>query len=698
MESSFESRIEGLTLEEATSAHKLLEQRIQTLRQATLPPQSMNSASSVLVEHDAISSIGPFSIDQKVPETIVIQGLDVEDCQNFLRDYLGQGEKYSGRRSKLSNAELIISREERIINFQLDGNGDVNATVAYNAESQELYFKIHQTNKKTDKVEPLASLLRQQLQTFFEKTYGTDQLLFKPQMLSEGKPVNFEEEIVETAAPLSSSADASHIGQIQTDPKESSSLALLADEEEGPNARKRSGSAGSKHSANSDPQTANIANNNFFMKAMVNTETAGLSFAISPLRPDTYLGRQQGAHITAYIIYVTAILETIDGENISEIPDLLVAAAMQFAPEAEWDSFRSKLDDLRTGTPFFQRTKRKDLTAALRDTVQEDTVQFLKKSMKVYYATVLCNFIDDLSNQILMAINQSENTLYARTGRKKTPKELGEEGSKVKNVMKKLRKISVDIDKDRERTKTLTEGVAASSIKDTQEPTKMQLLERNLRNRSKRGSDEPIEDVGQLIFDLFDYDYYEYTSSCILGKIESTILDHKKTLKKAAKSKQLDQGDLAITLEDIKKCDAILNTLHEIESIENSTERLRLLEEFGANPSNELTGQFKINASSQIAQVFTKVQENAPYIIGQHLKVVMNHAFPSLQYLPKAKWDVACEQFFNLVEKDRHWEEMPQVMEEARTLLPMHHTDIEKKDEDHQLDEGAPGLTLGMNL
>lgn len=77
------------------------------------------------------------------------------------------------------------------------------------------------------------------------------------------------------------------------------------------------------YSTDSSVQKATIDAQEFYIKTKVNFETGGISLAVSKLRPNTYLGRQQGAHITAYVVFVTAILETVDERSIHEVPNLL---------------------------------------------------------------------------------------------------------------------------------------------------------------------------------------------------------------------------------------------------------------------------------------------------------------------------------------------------------------------------------------
>ncbi|MBP6919177.1 MAG: hypothetical protein KBB94_09700 [Legionellaceae bacterium] len=438
-------------------------------------------------------------------------------------------------------------------------------------------------------------------------------------------------------------------------------------------------------STDSEPQKGSVVDANFFVKTMVNPETAGLFFAVSALRPDTYLGRQQGAHITAYIVFVTAILETVDEQNIADIPGLLVAAAMQFAPFSQWDHFNEALRELIEKNPFFEKSKRKQLTAGLRETEQEATVQFIKKSVKIHYAAVLAHFIDDLSNQILMAINQSESTLYARAGRAKTRQELGQEGARIRNAMKDLRKIVSDISPE-PAASLIEQSSVADSDKTTENvgEDKMLTLSSNMRSRAPNSSSSSVDLSGAIashIFDLFDFDYYEYTSSAILGKIESSVLEEMKELEKllprSKKGKRLTADQIAersqIT-EKIQCCKDILQVLGEIEDMENPKERYEeLIRIQDDEVLNELLQTLDMNdMGTQVDKVLESIRDKAPGIIAQHLDIVINHAFPGLQNLSEREWDHACVEFNTMVEERFHWDQMPGVMEDARDFQPKH--------------------------
>ena len=687
---SFEDMLSGaspedieLMLEKIAAKKMLLVSEEQDLRSQLehIIPSSTELASKT----EPMLNLGPFSLTQDDPGIINIHEMDLDDCRSFLCDYLGQGQKYGNRRGSVSSAELIVNGQGRSISLNLSSKTSLNATVIYDAKSKKLHFEVIQGKSKKDKAQLLSAYLQEQLSSFFNSTYDAEGS-FKPRLYAEGKVVDFEEtefsgSLSQSVAAVSSASEVAVVvsTEIEQPTIENTLEVGKADSSE----RKRTGSG----STDSEPQIGSIVDANFFVKTMVNPKTAGLSFAVSPLRPDTYLGRQQGAHITAYIVFVTAILETVDEQSISDIPDLLVAAAMQFVPSSQWESFQHTLQELIKDNPFFEKKERKQLTAGLRDTVQETTVRFIKKSVKIHYAVVLAHLIDDLSNQILMAINKSESTLYARAGRPKSRQELGQEGAKIRNAMKNLRKIVAGI--SMKTAASLIEQFSVFSMTDSDVAAgedKVMTSRHNTRSRapsSSKSSAGLSDNIASLIFDLFDFDYYEYTSSAILGKIESSVLeemkDLEKDLKKLKKVKCLTAGQITErdeVADKIQACKNVLEILGEIEEMETPEERWRELMSIRDNEGHFLNVWLRklaiMDVSSQIAAVIKDISYEAPHIMAQHLDIVMNHAFSGLRCLSQIEWDTVCSKFNTMVGISFHWDQMPAIMRDSLALQPNH--------------------------
>ena len=84
-------------LEESKQTQRLLEQKIRELQSQSMAKDLSTSKENLGEEFS--SQIGPFDISQTGSDTIVIRGMGLEDCRDFLRDYLGQGE-HSNYKSK----------------------------------------------------------------------------------------------------------------------------------------------------------------------------------------------------------------------------------------------------------------------------------------------------------------------------------------------------------------------------------------------------------------------------------------------------------------------------------------------------------------------------------------------------------------------------------------------------------------------
>ena len=559
---SFEDMLSGaspedieLMLEKIAVRKMLLASKAQNLASVSIHKIPLDSEATLMTA-SLSNNMLPFGVFSSQDGALVtVTGMDKDDCHKFLQDYLKLEYRRGLRASGLSRsiADSVINGEKIAFNFSIEDIKPFSAEIFYDATSRILSFKVG-GRALISRAESFSAYLKEKSDDFFKSVYVTD-VSFKTELYADGKVVDFDE--TEFSGDLSlrvaAASSASEVAVVVSEEIVGPAIKdTLEAEEADLSERKRT----SSESTESEPQIGSIVDANFFVKTMVNPKTAGLSFAVSPLRPDTYLGRQQGAHITAYIVFVTAILETVDEQSISDIPDLLVAAAMQFVPSSQWESFQNTLQELIKDNPFFEKRERKQLTAGLRDTVQETTVKFIKKSVKIHYAVVLAHLIDDLSNQILMAINKSESTLYARAGRPKSRQELGQEGAKIRNAMKNLRKIVAGI--SMKAPASLIEQFSVFSMTDSDVAAgedKVMPSRHNTRSRapsSSKSSAGLSDNIASLIFDLFDFDYYEYTSSAILGKIESSVLEEMKDLEKDLK--KFKKGSCWVTV--------FLNSIH----------------------------------------------------------------------------------------------------------------------------------------
>lgn len=366
------------------------------------------------------------------------------------------------------------------------------------------------------------------------------------------------------------------------------------------------------------------------VKATVSAATGQLFISVSPLRPSTYLGKRQGAHITAYTVFVTAILDTVDDQNIEEIPGLLIEIAKQFIPQEQIKTLQKAVDELMEHKPqHFNRETRKNLTKHLRKDNDEPTVKMIKKALKVEKANFLANLVDELSNQILQGINQNRNTLYLRPI-KKTKNELGKEGAKIKAAMQSLKAIHrlgeyflVETQAEKDKIlgnikanpeglkRFIGDGSSAANIDDF-------IQKQNQPTESGR----TLRIIADLMFELFDFNYFEYKAALILQNLpkEFSKISHDF-------SEMLEQHGAEKAIKDFPKLISLLT-----------------------KPE-----QKQINKILQSTE--TKIRDNAPNIVGQHMKLIMQHAFPRLSRLSNGDQQVVFEQFFERMKTDMQWSE-----------------------------------------
>ncbi|MCR9192592.1 MAG: hypothetical protein NXI01_08030, partial [Gammaproteobacteria bacterium] len=411
-----------------------------------------------------------------------------------------------------------------------------------------------------------------------------------------------------------------------------------SDNESGDLGRKSSGEG---FSSDSSLQRGTIDSQEFYIKTRVDYKTGSLSLSVSRLRPDTYLGRQQGAHITAYAVFVTAILESVDEQSIHEIPELLAAIAKKFIPEERWHVLDASIQAMRREAPeYFDKKNRKGITKDLRQkNVSESRVQIIKTALKVQQATFLAQLIDMISQEVLEGINQNRHRLYQRP-KKKSKQDLGREGAKVRKTLQSLRamqhliKWKVSDKKETEVLVALKKGGIHQGLKVFLGKKKPSAQEINAFLQSvKRGSisEDKLEGIsrtiGQLMFDLFDLDYYEYKASLILQEISNKT-------KRSGFEELLNAMDTA---------DAVKIFERQEQEIENALERKNLK---------------KVN---------DEIVENSERMVAQHFDILMRHAFSSLHYLPQEAKHSICSEFLRLMKKDMRWPE--EIMEEISASI-----------------------------
>ena len=382
-------------------------------------------------------------------------------------------------------------------------------------------------------------------------------------------------------------------------------------------------------SSESSVQKGRISQDEVYVRAQVDYKTGHILLSVSRLRPDTYLGRQQGAHITAYAVFVTSILESVDEQSIHEIPGLLAAIAKKFIPWERWEELDEKIQNMLRGVPaHFTNKIRKNMTKDLRSKqVLEENVKVIKTALKVQHATFLVQLIGTISQEVLEGINQSRHRLYQRP-KKKTKQELGREGARIRKTLQSLRALQYLIKwkmSDKAETgipEALKKGELHQGIKVFLGEGKHSVKEVNTFLQSvKTGSigQEKLQEIskviGRLVFDLFDLDYHEYKASLMLQNIAN----------KATRD-QFGQLLNVMSAEDAIRC---------------------FLEQQGASFVQELN----------LTDIERKSIRNSTEIVLQHFDIVMGHAFSSLNRLPIELRHTICTEFLNHMQNHAHWPE-----------------------------------------
>ncbi len=661
---------------------------------------------SAAVSSDIIQKkIGPINIHIMPNETeLLIHGLSKEKCSVLLSHYF-----------KISDIKLRqdTSLLDDILNGEIGKQAPLtlssqlrwdNVSIFFDTENRTLQFIFHLVKVRAN-LNKRQMAFMQKLRIFIEEQYSTHEPAFVTQMLIGDDIIHLStaNDPLSAARETIIAIDAHAIATVTED--ESSILLgnmvaqidLEADLKTSDRADAASPSASLGHSSDSGTAKGSINIKDFYVKTSVNTQTGGLSFAVSKLRPDTYLGRQQGAHITAYIVFVTAILETVDEQSIHDIPHLLTAIARQFIPEDDRIELNQRIETTHTLPERFEKNYRKTLTAELRNkSVDERKVQQIKKDMKIAQAVYLANLIDDLSNEVLKGINQSEHVLYLRPG-KKDAASLGAEGAKIRTAMQGLRAIQYVINWNSETElkaallEEFKEGNLRSGLRaflnihpktkisnkridnffetyfnSSEEHTQEALSSRKSRTQTRKLGEQSLfartnslvelrtdgianstlKTISKLMFDLFDFDYYEYKTSLTLI-----------ALYKAIKEKQ-DEG-----ITDGVICEKIMAELAELENKPAQTV-LKMFQKTNLSHSSctevselmsDLSG-IGIDIDVILDKVEQRTTNNATEVILQHLRIVMQFAFPRLHTLPENSKRYIFEEFIILVQTEMHWE------------------------------------------
>lgn len=175
------------------------------------------------------------------------------------------------------------------------------------------------------------------------------------------------------------------------------------------------------------------------------TSNQNIQVVLGKTRTKTQLGKAQGEHVTAYALLLQSIVSTIDDTPIDEIPKLLVASTQFYllqenisslqAIEAKYEKELKELD-------YLSRAERKALTHKMReDGHSTRIITATKAGLKCIRANFIARMLRELASEIISQSNlQVHATFLSRI--KKSKKELGEEGSRVKLALQALKALN----------------------------------------------------------------------------------------------------------------------------------------------------------------------------------------------------------------------------------------------------------------
>lgn len=645
-------------------------------------------------------------------DSLVFHGLTQEKCRLLLSEYFQIPTRPS--HTGLSVVDTVLDQTTQKftpVNLVLGTNFYCQVSLCFRSvEGLQFIFDQKTRGSLQKKQEAFVAKLRD----FIEEEYSLTQSAFTVQLLVDNQAIEFANEFTSSkkkGATISGenilAEDVSFIVTDATDFEPEPSVTITK-ETSGQKAVGRDSPGESVERVSDDSSVARgaILSKDFYVKATVDERTAGLSLAVGTARPGTYLGRRQGAHITAYTVFVRAVLEAVDEKSIHEIPNLLLAIAKQFGTAENFATLTQRVQALPEVAPrHFDREYRKTLTAHLRQSsVDEKTIQDLKKSMKIHHATLLANLIDDLSTQVLIDINQNESVLYLRPG-KTDSSALGAEGAKVRAAMQGLRAIQQVIrwqekepskqasllekfkqDTARQGLKSFLNVKRTSEISDRaidvffttfyQPQEEIRASAAVMSSRTSRSTSsaffqsassseqERLEGIAcstlrvisELIFNLFDFDYYEYTTSLIITEIYQRVHEKYKegdinnpTYKHMKEIMQVFEGT---------KSKLTLMALYAITGL--SSLRLKATEEENIEiklllPLLEQVILIKVDLKAILTETIIAVINGFESKINQYFEFVIQSAFPGMKTLPEACLNYINQQFARAVLNKMHW-------------------------------------------
>jgi len=653
-----------------------------------------STAASISNSQERVSKhIGPLEITlQSLAELTSIEtsvqlnlsGLTQAQSKKLLEQYFRMSTRRT-RDSEKSIVEEILDGNQKAVTLLFSGGLQWQVTLCF-VESEGLkcvFSPQSEARTASNYTSKKGAAFLSALFNFVDEEYGAFQSAFSTELQVDQMTSSFNEKLGVEDVGVEISATEEALGV----------------------ARDSLGGDSVPRSSDSSKALLSIGYEPFYVRTKVNVQTSGIHFSVGSTRPNTFLGRKQGAHITAYIVFVTAVLQAVDEQSIHEIPKLLLAVAKQFVTPDHWKTLDKRVQTMYDSAPrHFVREYRKVLTENLRQQFDEETAQEQKKSMKIHHATLLANLIDDLSNEVLIGINQNETVLYLRPG-KTNAADLGREGARIKAAMQNLRAIQAVIqwqNADSEKKPQLLEKFKQSTLRnglkcflpgssqsrltnnaidvffgnfcvdqvEDRVSTTSSSSSRPLRNTSTFFSNSSsieterisgiacatLQTIGELIFDLFDLDYYDYTVSLVLAALYQEV-EEKYNVHEINKLKFNEIKEI-ITLFETKPSKITLLTLYTVAKLEFPgsamvEEKPTEITDLAVICAPMLLINFDL--TDILKEIERNTADNFERQLKQHFEFIIQLAFPKLGELSQNCQHYVYQDFENKVLNRMHW-------------------------------------------
>lgn len=397
----------------------------------------------------------------------------------------------------------------------------------------------------------------------------------------------------------------------------------------------------------------------------------GVYISTVALRPKTHLVAKQGAHISAYIMNIKAILSSLNAQSISDAPSILLAFGKKFITQAKGKDLEKGLKKFEAQRPLYLTRVEQRIKIAYYQNFHatEQDISEIKSGIKAKNAIYLAEVLNYLGNEVLKGINQSQQAVFDRPG-KINRQALGAEGARIKKAMSGLSAIQEVIQYTKEAHTTsnpisiqdlsqesyLRKGLKAFVQNPEPEKKNSQLSPASVKNfvenfyhpelsgrdsiyraggrfvaRTAGYNHATLDTTARLIVDLFDLHYMAYSASLALDSLRAQI-----KIKYPGRANQEIRQDFLKKLHALNKCGSyeevfsMLTCLAEgIVPVPADSKKLEIY--------NSLINEKSLFTKALLVAKTDASWEVCETAIARHKTAVLE-AFPELKQLPEYVW------------------------------------------------------------